>query len=395
MKHGALLSLLGVLSACAPDAETGWADVAPIVARRCIGCHHQAGIAPFPLTEAADFAPRASLVASVIADGTMPPFPPATCEGCVPLDDTRIMPGEERDALLAWLARGPEIGTGMALTPPTTELESPDFVFEVGAEYVPPAGVDDDYRCFVAEGPPRDAYVTALEVIPGDTRVVHHIILFATVDESAAAAARARDESEAGPGYSCFGDAGVFGTRMVGGWAPGERASRFPPGTGVRVGADQPFVVQVHYHPLAEPVVAPAEVQLQTVPSVERPARSLLIAETSFSIPPRTVGYEVDQQVLIGPRTLYGVFPHMHLLGRRITVSLVPVGGGAERTLVDVPAWDFDWQSYYFFQEPVEVGPNDEIRLHCTFDNTTADPVIFGTGTEDEMCLAFVFAEEG
>lgn len=36
--------------------------------------------------------------------------------------------------------------------------------------------------------------------------------------------------------------------------------------------------------------------------------------------------------------------------------------------------------------------PGDAIRTTCTFDNPYDFPVLFGEGTEDEMCFNFVMA---
>ena len=65
---------------------------------------------------------------------------------------------------------------------------------------------------------------------------------------------------------------------------------------------------------------------------------------------------------------------------------------GSETCGVDVPRWDFAWQLYYFYEQPVRLGPGDRIRVTCTFDTRGAtEPVMPGWGTGDEMCLLGVF----
>ncbi|MFD2357553.1 hypothetical protein ACFSTC_62195 [Nonomuraea ferruginea] len=93
---------------------------------------------------------------------------------------------------------------------------------------------------------------------------------------------------------------------------------------------------------------------------------------------------------------------HMHLLGRAIKVELNP-GTPEARTLLDVPAYDFDDQALRPLPEPVAVGRGDVVRVTCTHDAglrakipqlRELDPryVVWGDGTADEMCLGIAVA---
>jgi hypothetical protein len=88
----------------------------------------------------------------------------------------------------------------------------------------------------------------------------------------------------------------------------------------------------------------------------------------------------------------------MHLIGREIRV--VAVGpDGAERTLVHIPDWDFNWQEAYRFREPVPLPKGTLVRVTGWFDNSAENPnnpsspprlVRFGEQTTDEMCVAYI-----
>jgi hypothetical protein len=73
------MGLLGLLAAFwfAPPVPTFSHDVAPLLYRRCVSCHHAGGVAPFALVTFADTAKRASLIAQVTAKHYMPPWLPA------------------------------------------------------------------------------------------------------------------------------------------------------------------------------------------------------------------------------------------------------------------------------------------------------------------------------
>src|SRR5438045_1722516 len=51
-------------------------DVAPILYSRCVSCHREGGVAPFPLLTYATAAKRARLIATVTAKRYMPPWLP-------------------------------------------------------------------------------------------------------------------------------------------------------------------------------------------------------------------------------------------------------------------------------------------------------------------------------
>jgi hypothetical protein len=78
----------------------------------------------------------------------------------------------------------------------------------------------------------------------------------------------------------------------------------------------------------------------------------------------------------------------MHRYGRTMRVdlyqTLVPT------CLVDVPRYSFEWQRFYFYEEPVEIPQlAGTFQITCTYDTQGAmNWIHFGEGTEDEMCLS-------
>ena len=68
----------------------------------------------------------------------------------------------------------------------------------------------------------------------------------------------------------------------------------------------------------------------------------------------------------------------------------------AERVLLDIPRWDFDWQLNYYPVEDIELEPGDIVRIECSWDRNLRDPslepawVLWADGTNDEMCFATI-----
>jgi len=94
-----------------------------------------------------------------------------------------------------------------------------------------------------------------------------------------------------------------------------------------------------------------------------------------------------------GPVEVYGVFPHMHELGKSIKVTW---GGakGEDTCMVDAPRYSFHWQRMYFFDQPKLIDADDPIAIRCTFDTRSrTEPTKWGEGTANEMCVIGLFVK--
>ena len=61
-----------------------------------------------------------------------------------------------------------------------------------------------------------------------------------------------------------------------------------------------------------------------------------------------------------------------------------------EKTLLHIPAWNFHWQDTYSLREPVRVEAGHAIGVRCRFENTADRYILWGEGTQDEMCLGML-----
>ena len=262
----------------------------------------------------------------------------------------------------------------------------------MASPYTPSTARPDDYRCFVIDPKlPGERDLIGYDVVPGQRALVHHVLLYGV----GRAEAERLDASEAGPGYTCFGGPGSDGAlaTVYGAWVPGTSATQYPEGTGITMSTDNVIVMQVHYntshgdghdHAIAPDVTT---VKLQLAKGrVEKPAILFPIADLNFTIPPGASGYASSVSFPFpAAATLYGMGPHMHTRGRKITVT-------ADNTcLVNVPAWDFNWQQLYQFTTPIALKLGARLRLTCTWDNVSDKVVRWGEGTDDEMCLNYLY----
>jgi hypothetical protein len=374
-----------------------WAEhVAPLVYRECVGCHREGGIAPLSLTSYEPARDAAAVLAEITALREMPPMPVDNSGICNTYQNARWLTNEEISMLGAWWAAGAPRGDPAlepAVPPPPAGLERVDVVIDPGESYTPSNETSDDYRCFVVD-PGIDAAtnVVAWDVIPGDPRIVHHAIVYEPRTNAQASAAEALDAAEDGPGYTCFGSSRVDAD-PVALWAPGGSAVRLPADTGLPL-ASRKVILQVHYN-VAEGVFPDRTVvRFETAPTVLKPGSFVPIADPDLMVAPgmssvtSTRTFTLDAPIAQG--TVYGVVPHMHNLGQTLRLDLRL--GARDQCLVSVHHWDFHWQNAWWYDSVIDATGASAFTLSCSYDtSTTTEPVAWGDGTADEMCLVYLY----
>ena len=399
-----LVAACGNDSALQPDDagdETGprfYEDVAPLLAKHCVSCHQADGVAPFPLVTLDDAIAAAPGIAPMVTSREMPPWGADNSGACNTYRDARWMTDAEIATLVEWSQGShregdPAAAPALPQRPPA--LERVDATAEMTTAYTADATLDDDYRCFVVDaGISADAFLTGFEVRPGEPEVVHHILVYQADSAAAETALQQLDDQTSGPGYTCFGGPGASAT-LLGVWAPGIRVAKYPDGTGLPIKAARKLVLQIHYHNHAGPKPDRTAVDLMLATTVPNPSFLYLLAATNLYLPPgKAEAHTINQYELPGfiPQyNVWGVFPHMHTLGKTLRVEADHAG--QTQCVTDVKRWDFNWQQGYFYDHrPLIVGGGDMLRIECVHDTTTrGTPTMWGEGTDDEMCLAFIY----
>ncbi len=410
-------------------AVTFWNDAAPIFNNRCVTCHQEGGIAPFRLDDFKSAKAQALLVKAVVENRTMPPFLAKGDGTCGDFKDSGWLSDAEIKTLGDWATGGAVEGTARTdLHPPTLSSLS-DSVEVSTPVYLPVSKGDaraqnDDYRCFVVDPKaPNTPFITGYEVVPGTPAIIHHVLVMQVdssklvMDGSKTNGDLIREYDGASPdvdGWPCYGLAGeniaLDGIPVT--WAPGMGVVNYPAGIGVQLKPTTVLVMQVHYN-LTDPATRGrtdvTKVRLKMASSVERVGLfddtdkflQTVVTPTPASLPPGQARvpytYEADYDrymALFGTDSMevHGVFPHMHTHGLDQHIEVIRAAGGANDCLADVPHWNFDWQLYYFYKQPLILNKGDKIRVTCTYDTSKrTEPLLPGWGTANEMCLTGLF----
>ncbi len=374
-------------------------DIAPIMYRNCAVCHHPGAIGPFSLLSYEQVQMRARQIAQVTQTRYMPPWHAASHGEFM---DERHLTTEQINLIRQWVEAGTPYGSPADLpaAPAFHEgwtLGPPDAVFKPRAAYKLAAEGPDAYRCFVLPTHfSEDRYITAMDIEPGNPAIVHHIVV--CVDTTGKA--RRLEQQDGGPGYTPHGN-GTNPTGAIGVWGPGSVPSRFPEGVGALLPKGADIVLQVHYTRSGKPETDLPELGLYFCKGlVDKRARLLLLVQSNLRIPPGDANYIVRAfpTAACDDVTILQVIPHMHLLGREMTVSAMPPGKPL-RPLIYVPDWDFHWQMAYTFKEPVKLPRGTILTMTARYDNSVKNlrnpnnpprTVLWGALSTDEMCIAIL-----
>ena len=370
------------------DAPVSYArQVAPLLTAKCVECHSEGNVGPFAMSSYEKVKGWSAMIEEVILDRRMPPWHADPHVG--EFTGARALSGPEARTLLAWIGQGCPRGEGedpLAVERPAAPqwaLGKPDFVVKLPPQEVPATGAVD-YRYvdsdFVA---PRDMWLRAATVRPGNPKVVHHIIV------------RLRHPSG--------NDAERAESFLFTTWVPGLGAGECPPGTGLFVPKGAKFNFEVHYTPDGHPQTDRSEVGLYLADQTPRMRLDVRAAHTrALDIPPNeedakhAATYFFEKDAIV-----YALAPHMHLRGKWFKFELL-TPDGKRRTLLSVPNYDFNWQTGYRLAEPLRVAKGSWILCTGAFDNSKANPhnpdpsvrVHWGPQTYNEMFMGFITLAE-
>lgn len=384
----------------APAKPTYAKDIAPILNSRCVECHRPGEVAPFSLVGYENAKKWAGMTAGVAEKGIMPPWKAA--EGFGEFKDANRLTAIEIETLRNWHKRGAPRGD-KKLEPATPTFSSdwklgkPDLIVGPAKPFKLEAEGADVYRNFVIKSTfAEPVWVKAIDVKPGNKKVVHHVIAF--LDKGRAAAELEKRQNDGQEGYtSPGGGTGFTPSGALGGWAPGVRARHSPSGVAFKLDPGTTIVMQVHYHKSGKPEEDQTQLALYFAKEpVEREMGLHWTFNFNLNIPPgekahkmtRTYTYNQDE-------TIYSVMPHMHLLGKSMK-SWLELPDGTTKPLVHVDNWDFNWQLVYALKEPIKVPKGTKQVIEAVYDNSADNPnnpnsppkaVHWGEETTDEMFL--------
>ena len=171
-------AILASVSAGRADPPTFNKNVAPLLYRKCISCHREGEVGPFPLVTYADASRHAKQIARVTDDEVMPPWKPVAGHG--DFKNPRTLTEAEIQVFQDWVRGGKAEGNPADLPPVPTfpngwHAGKPDLILTVAKPFEIPAEGPDIYVHFVFPlGFPSDRYVRGVQILPSNLPKAEH-----------------------------------------------------------------------------------------------------------------------------------------------------------------------------------------------------------------------------
>jgi hypothetical protein len=418
-------------------------DVAPIFFKNCAECHRANDIAPMPLMTYKEARPWARSIKEKVVTRQMPPWSPDPKYGDF-TNDHRLSK-TDIDTIVAWVDQGAKEGDAKDLqaVPEFTStggwrLGKPDAVFDIGQEFTVSKGTPDTIQNFIVPTNfKEDKWVSAAEILPGNRKVVHHVIAFIQtpemIEQFKKGEGRARalmqsnvfyregtllkvkadapvidDGCSAPNGGSAFkrpgaGEGGDAFGLFLAGYAPGKGIDVFPAGSAKKVPAGSVIVFQMHYSSYSGKFdgVQGDRTRLGLHFASKPPERSLKtvgIQNHYFKLPAGDSNHEVTACYTFDTDVhLTSYMPHMHMRGKDMKYDVV-FPDGRQETLLWVPKFSFNWQTMYYLKQPVSIPKGTRLIVTAHFDNSdknksNPDPtkdIRWGDPTYEEMMIGWM-----
>lgn len=365
-------------------------QIVRILNKHCVECHRAGEIAPFSLTNYEEVVGWGDTILEVIQDGRMPPWHADPRHG--EFVNARVMTAVEKSQLQQWVDAGCPQGDQTQLPPEPTYTNGwqlprePDLVVNMRDKpFDVPAEGTVRYQYFQMDpGFKEDKWVKAAELQPGNRAVVHHILVFVVPPGG-----RSREMK------STTGE-------FLAAYVPGHRAPHYPNGMAKFIPAGSKLAFQLHYTPIGTPQKDLSRLGLTFAPPEETIEQVVVTQQASnhrgLVIPPNDDNYKVEAKSKTAPSDvqILAFMPHMHLRGKSFSYE-AHYPDGRREMLLDVPQYDFNWQTAYRVVKPVSMPKGAYLQCVAHFDNSennlaNPDPtqtVRWGDQTWNEMMIGY------
>ena len=365
-------------------------DVAPIIEKNCAVCHHEGGIGPFAMNSYNVMKGFSPMIREVLMTKRMPPM--QVDPNINHFSNARYISDRDLQTLVHWVdagsPRGAEQDDPLAKlhfgTRTDWQLGKPDFVVTAQQHEIPATGVLDYINDVVELQFPEDKWVKAVQFIPGDPSVLHHLLTYVVGPKEGLQGGEATTVATA--------------TRFLEGYAPGKvDAMVFPKDTGVYIPKGHKLQMQFHYTTNGK---ATKDATILGLYFYDKPPKYEYLnipVSGPVKIPPfareqKTAGdYTFREDVVV-----YGLRAHMHFRGHDMKFT-ADLPDGTHKELLSVPNYSYAWQPTYQLVEPVRLPAGTKVHVTGTFDNSKWNPanpdpskaLTFGLQSWDEMFIGY------
>lgn len=367
------------LVAANPSSVTFYKDIAPITYTNCAPCHRAGEAGPFALLTFNDVKKRAAQIGAVTRSRYMPPWLPDPASNH--FADERRLTDAQVHTIQQWITDGLQPGSPADAPPepqftPGWQLGPPDLIVKASRPFTVPNEGKDSFWNFVLRNPvDRTRFVKAVEIRPGNKRLVHHANLL--LDRSRTSRSK---ESSPGAGFEGM-DLDIESDTFEPDshflfWKPGSVPYVEPEGLQWRLDKGDDLVLNVHFQATGKRESIQPEIGLyfSDRPPSKFPMLMQLEHDGNLDIPAGDSHFEVEDSFKLPIDVdVLSVYPHAHYLGKLLE-GYATLPDGSRETLVRIPDWDLNWQGVFRYPNPLFLPRGTVISMRYQYDNSAANP---------------------
>ncbi len=384
------------------DAPTYTKNVAPIFQKSCQSCHHAGTAAPMSLITYQDVRPWAKSIKARVQNREMPPWHLDKTVGIREYKNDISLSDEAIDTISRWVDAGALQGDPKDMPSPLTFrpesdwfIGQPDLTVTFDKEMTMYAnGPDWWINKFADTRLTEDRWVKAMQIKPGNPKIVHHAVT-----------------SVIPPEGTDLADSGFVGGEFEE-YAVGKYGDIYPENTGRLLPAGSRIQFDMHYFAIGEEAKDRTTLGIVFYPKGYVPKYKITmvsfrnVPNDDLEIPPNSVVRHDGYFRLPRPARIVSFQPHMHMRGKGMTLEALNLDNSVT-VLSSTDHFDFNWHIAYVYKDDVAPLLPAGTVLHAIgiHDNTAAnrrnpDPSMwagYGERSVDDMLqlrLAVVYLDD-
>ncbi len=298
------------------------------------------------LTTYKEVRPWAKAILAAVLTRKMPPWHADPHYGTFQ-NDSRLS-DSEIETIATWARNGAPEGNPKDL-PPLPPLRTgwqigkPDAIYSIDEFTLGSNGPEDQQTFTVDTNLKEPKWVEALEIRPGNPKVVHHVQV-------------------------------AIDGRILATFLPGTKLLPPPSGTAVLIPAGAKLHFTIHYAPGKDEKDKTSIAMRFARQAPQRELRQIHLTNNTFSIPPNAEKHTVTSQTTLNEDA--DVLSYLGLMGYRGRTMRFDATypDGHNEILLEIRDYDVQWQTRYVNAKPVRLPRGTRITLTATYDNSANNP---------------------
>ena len=388
-----------IITSCTKKESTFYGNIEPIIHAKCAVCHNPKGAGPFDLISYQDINKRTKMIAEVITNNYMPPWP--ADRNYRSFVGEKSLTNEEKSDILNWIKNGAKEGEqtqriDINLKDINNANIKPDLVVKMSSPYITNGLNTDEFLMmkfpFELE---KDTFIKKIEFVPDNKQIVHHVNAhLITYNDSnkrniynghRIVNTEIFSDQESFKKLELLNDDKSYPilTPSVSNYLPGSESVDYPDNIGVLKAKKKNIILVNDFHYAPSPYAEKDDSYFNIYFNKEPPSR--VIQETQLGtfgiskinppliIPANEIKKFTTKAMITQDISLLTINPHMHLIGKSFLAYAVTLKNETI-PLIKIDEWNFRWQYFYTFKKMLKIPAGSEIIVEATYDNTKNNP---------------------